>query len=103
MNLATSFKRDSSRIANNHKSINQPLSSLSNFEMYQRKDYYGIYKNSKYYQQKLTEIAETKQQIKHYVRLVRLQKENILSKAQKLTDSLVNTVKDYFIKRGKIV
>ena len=66
-------------------------------------DYYGIYKNTTEYQLKLAEIAETKEEIKQYIKLLDAERENIKVGAQDVTNGTIKLVQDYFHKRGKEV
>ena len=67
------------------------------------KDYYGIYKNTQEYQIKLSEISEAKEEVKHYLKMIEAERENMAIGAEDLNDSVIHIIRDYFSKRGKAV
>lgn len=70
-------------------------------EMFKRKDYYGIYKCKTDYHLKLTEISETKEDIKQYRKLIKAERETISSGQEEIADKVINLVQDYFYDRSK--
>ena len=98
LKLINSFVQKAERTWEELRSIRNQVE-----DMYKRKDYYGIFRWKVDYQLKLQEIAETKQDIKQYNKLVNAQIQSI-SESQEETITNINwVIKDYFYKSGKLV
>ena len=74
LDLMTNFVQKIERCWTELKSMKSEIEG-----MYRKKDYFGIYKSTADYQVKLQEIADTKEEVKHYLKLITVEKENILN------------------------
>jgi len=72
-------------------------------EMYNKKDYYGIYKWKREYQLKLVEISETKEDFKHYIKLINSERQAITGGEKDVVTGALSLIRDYFHQRNKIV